>query len=29
MRTCDDEIYWLNDLPQHKWAAAYLVEALK
>jgi MoaA/NifB/PqqE/SkfB family radical SAM enzyme len=25
----NDEIYWLNDLPMHKWAAAYLRERLK
>lgn len=24
----NDEIYWLNDLPMHKWAAAYLRERL-
>ncbi len=24
----NDEIYWLNDLPQHKWAAAYLQEKM-
>jgi hypothetical protein len=23
-----DEMYWLNDLPSHKWAAAYLREHL-
>lgn len=25
----NDEVYWLDDLPQYKWAAAYLADALK